>query len=77
MSQFSRQDPPPVGTLIAVELMLVSKCCGSTLVGYSAGSDNTYLYLSYKTNGSKDSQIGWNAITGISAIQNGEICIEI
>jgi hypothetical protein len=76
MSKYDKRNPPPLGTLIEVDIIFVSRTCGSVLVGYSAGSDDTYLFLSYKTNGSKDSQIGWNAISEIRSTSSGQICIE-
>lgn len=77
MKTFSKANPPSVGTFIKIELIFISKCCGSSLVGYSAGFDEKYLFISSKQNGVRERQIGWNAITEINEIIQGEICIEI
>lgn len=77
MNTYTKANPPPVGTLINVDLILISRCCGSTLVGYSAGYDDTYLFLSSKPSGGPEAQIGWNAVTGIQETFRGEICIDL
>lgn len=76
---YTKTNLPAKGTFIAVELMILTKTCGSTLTGYFAGADDEFLYLSEVPNPlNRDSKVGWGLITNISdASPNNGICIYI
>lgn len=75
---WTKSNPPPPGTLIAVSLIFISRSCGSTLVGYASGADDEYLYLSTRPHGARDGRIGWMGVAGIEAATDPEaICIDI
>ncbi len=70
-----QQLPVGPGQLIALRIPYVSRCCGTTLVGYYVGCTDDTITIS---NGNRSKDIPWETVTGTRAAAAGEdICIDI
>lgn len=73
---YSKQNPPIPGQLIEIDIVWVSKCCGSRLVGFYHHGDQDSLYLSDRPQDGHVEQISWDAGIVRASTRYQEICID-
>lgn len=74
---FSKNNLPTAGQLIEIDIVWISRCCGSTLVCFFYSSDESYIYFSDAPSAGRVEKLAWSSVVDIrSSSAVNAICID-
>jgi hypothetical protein len=74
---YSKENLPPLHSLVMVTISIVTKNCGNEQVGYFIGATDTHILLSDLPHGGGLCKIGWDLVKRVESTPSRPVCLDL